>query len=140
MCDDCYDADYSFRCGLCESRESNDYQGLATVVGSMAPRVGLTPGIYQIVRWPFYSSDYISERVFRSALIRVGDAPEHADEGGEYLCRACTIKAIVRRTRSGRWRVTTVYWSRGWWQTKTWVYRTRSEATRRARVYVEVPR
>ena len=56
-------------------------------------------------------------------------------EAGEVLCRDCSVKAIVRKTRSGRWRVTTVRWWRHHWRAKTRVYRTRELATRMAKTY-----
>jgi hypothetical protein len=137
MCDECYDADWSYRCGLCDDSEPEDQPWLATVIGSRAIEAGLMPGIYQIVRWPFFVSDMLSHRVIDRSLIRVADAPDHADESGEPLCRECAIKAIVRRTRSGRWRVTTTYYQWFRWRTKTRVYRTKAQAARRARAYVE---
>ena len=136
MCDDCYESDWSYRCGLCDGSESNDNPWKATVIGTNADEVGLTSGIYQIIRWPFLVSNMLSQRVINRSLVRVGDAPEHADDDGHPLCRECTINAIVRRTRSGRWRVTTTYWWRWSWRTKTRVYRTRVEALTRARSYV----
>lgn len=136
VCDDCYHSDCSYVCGLCEDNEPNDVPWGAVVIGSDADEVGLTPGIYQIIRWPFLISDTLSQRVINRSLVRVGDAPEHTYEGGEPLCQECTVKAIVRRTRSGRWRVTTTYWRRWSWRTKTRVYRTRGGALKRARSYV----
>lgn len=136
MCDDCYYGDYSYRCGLCSDSEPNDVPWGAVVIGSDADEVGLTPGIYQIIRWPFLISDMLSQRVIDRSLIRVGTAPDHTYEGGEPLCQECTVKAIVRRTRSGRWRVTTTYWKWWHWRTKTRVYRTKIEALRLARAYV----
>lgn len=137
MCDECFTLDYSYMCGVCEVSVPNDRPTLATAIGSRATEVGLNPGIYQIVRWPWLESDMLSHRVFSGSLLRVADAHQGSEDGGVQLCPECTIRAIVRRTRSGRWRVTTTYSDGFGWHTKTWIYRTKALATRRATAYVE---
>lgn len=147
MCDSCFESDWSHRCGICDNLESNDVPIFAVVVGEadieLARETGVEPGIYQVLRWPWLSSDMFSQRVLDGSLLRVGNAPDHVD-GGEFLCRECAVSAIVRRTRSGRWRVTTVrlevlgsgQWSWSRWRSKTRIYRTRTLAMRRAHTYV----
>ena len=135
MCDDCYHGDWSHVCGICGENESNDVPTYAVAVGGRANEVGLSPGVYQVLRWPWLSDSMLTQSVFRRSLLRVADAPSDI-EAGEVLCRDCSVKAIVRKTRSGRWRVTTVRWWRHHWRAKTRVYRTRELATRMARGYL----
>ncbi len=137
MCDVCYSSpEWSHVCGLCDETESNDIHTFAVVVGDRAGEAGLVPGVFQVLRWPWLSSNMFSQHAFSRSLLRVADAPDHIDGGGEVLCRECAAKAIVRRTYSGRWRVTTVRRWRGWWRSKTRVYRTRELATRRAKAHL----
>lgn len=104
ICDDCYSQDYQFSCCWCEERcdKTDDQHNLLIVLDGEAVRIEspddcLKQGIYQIVRTPYFASDYLDIWILGGAVAWLCDLPDDVDVVNNFypcghLCLECQNK------------------------------------------------
>ena len=94
FCDECRH-EYLFTCPICEGSELEDHRGMLGAALIVNEAVGdVVPGIYEIVRWPYYGGAIGgATEIFSWAVKRLGDLPPEAiDTAGfpcGHVCRYC---------------------------------------------------
>lgn len=98
ICDDCYREEYEFTCWWCENYgKTEDQHNMLLVLEREAVRIEgqnryWKPGVYQIIKRPYYGSDYFDSWILGGALVWLCDLPaEASDESypSGHLCLDC---------------------------------------------------
>jgi hypothetical protein len=100
ICDGCYESEYMFTCCKCEEYEEKEYQGS---IGSLlvvteeidGDRKRVKPGVYEIVKHPFYVDYMVGGHLIEDSLKHLCAVPEGVDNGGYpsgFLCCECAEK------------------------------------------------
>lgn len=101
ICDDCYHEDYEFTCVWCEEYgETDDQHNLLIVLDADIVRIEsaeeyLKPGVYQIVKRPYYGTDYFDSWILWKAISWLCPLPWDPDEHYcpcGHLCLSCQNK------------------------------------------------
>jgi hypothetical protein len=96
LCDDCYYEEYCFECCMCGDYAINKEKQTVIIFDET---FGVKPGLYQILKRPFYYCPVAGEGagVFNDALQRIGDIPDGVTGDGYmagYLCADCQRKVM----------------------------------------------
>lgn len=89
ICDECYRDHYEEPCIVCE--ELMEYEDQKYIILPNGDSRGIDPGIYKILKNPFYLSDCLgSFEVIREHVKKLATVPESikVDEGG-FICPRC---------------------------------------------------
>ena len=102
ICDKCFDEKYMFTCAICEElfeedfskRISPQYLFISEYAGE---DLNISPGIYEIIAYPFFADGVIEIHIFTSALRRVANVPPSVNESEQYgdifyVCKECVGK------------------------------------------------
>lgn len=110
LCDDCYDEEYEHHCPICEEFFYEDLNAKITpkylmVLQMVGDDVGLTAGIYEIIRYPFFADGIIEMHIFKRAVKRICDNPPDIQDCCTlyYICDECAAKLIEEQNWAMRW-------------------------------------
>lgn len=108
-CDICCD-DYIWVCPICDDNIHIDFHGCigsTIVVNDVGNDIDQPDGIYEILRHPYWRSDYLTSSLINHSLKRIGDIPQairgYLESGYpvEHICQTCGIdvkrSAILKR-------------------------------------------
>ena len=97
ICDDCWSEEHEFTCDWCEEYGLVEDQHNMLVVFD-EDETNFPTGIYEIVRFPYYTSNMLSMWLHEWALKKLMDLPKDLDEGMYpcgHLCMDC--QWIIKR-------------------------------------------
>ena len=102
ICDKCFEEEYMFTCPICGELFEEDFSK------SISPQylfiseyagedVGISPGVYEIIAYPFFADGVVEAHIFKNALCRVLGIPSSvnvAEDYGDifYVCEGCVEK------------------------------------------------
>jgi hypothetical protein len=105
ICDHCFEEQYSYTCPICEEMFDEDFSEkispkyllITTYAGE---ELGVDPGIYEIVSYPFYADGLIETHLFKSAVKKIADLPDDLDEDNlwcdeYYICDECVEHVLI---------------------------------------------
>ncbi len=98
LCDECWSSEYEYLCPLCQNLvEIEDNQKHIFVTPDLAQDQRMQPGIYRIIKLPWFLASFCSMRIYQEALHRVCDLPPDLQRytSGDYLCETCVSEAIA---------------------------------------------
>jgi len=99
ICDECFKLRYTHTCPLCENCFDEDFtKGISPkyllISNYAAEHVNARPGIYEIVKYPFYDDWMITITMLKTSMNRIADLPDSFNEQDFYsdifyVCDAC---------------------------------------------------
>lgn len=101
ICDECdYDQRkaHEFVCHWCGADEHEDFKDVLLISEECG---GLDTGVYLIIDWPYFTSNYFDMWWNTNCLRRIGDVPRkfeaHDDYPSGHLCERCKLRATNLR-------------------------------------------
>ena len=102
ICDRCFEDKYSHLCPLCEETFDGDFSVKISpkhilVTKYAAEELGLDPGIYEIISYPWFADGIIEIQIYESAIKKIAEIPSDFNEGDligdiHYVCEECAKK------------------------------------------------
>ena len=106
ICDRCYEEKYSYICPICEERFDEDFSKEISpeyilVTENAGKSLYITPGVFKITTYPFYSDGMIEMSLIKTAIRKVADLPEGiCKDDIHYICEDC-VKEITEGATEG---------------------------------------
>ena len=105
VCDQCYEEQYSHICPICEEIFDEDFSKVISpkyllITEDASEDIYLSPGIYEIVSYPFFRDDTIEITLIASAMRKILDVPKDVCESDVYyVCEDCVEKIKNEQTK-----------------------------------------
>jgi len=106
ICNSCYRDHFEFDCCRCGNPEHIDHQHVFCAVFEALTGLGgdVEPGVYELVRFPYYADGVIEGYVYHESFRRVRDLDFEStdDYPMGHLCRTCRKDLKLRQSKVGR--------------------------------------